>query len=164
MRSAVTSTADGGGARMSKVACAMLVACLVLGGSACYSAKGYKILLPADYVGWVAIHSRATGAPLLADEGGFAVLDVPESGVVETSSEPRSSPIRNEVYFLVGGKRLPCPYSPRGITIGDSSAEGAAVTWWVFFGPEDAIRTEEAQRKVNGHWIPGRLKDVGSHK
>lgn len=145
---------------MARAAGAMLIAGMVLCCSACYSAKGYRILLPADYVGWVAIHSRAKGAPILADEGGFALLEVPESGVVETSSEPRSSPIRNEVYFLVGGKRLPCPYSPRGITIGESSAEGAAVTWWVFFGPEDAIRTEEAQRKVNGHWIPGRLKSV----
>jgi hypothetical protein len=124
------------------------------------SPEGYRVVLPDEYVGWVRVDYRVPGAAPLPAEDGFQILLIPESGVLVTSSDMRTSPKRDEVFFERSGKRIRAPYSGRGITIASSTSEASIITWWVFFGPEDAIRTEEARRKVNGDWIPGRLKSV----
>lgn len=143
--------------------CLGLWVAVLLGATGC-SSKGYRIILPDAYVGWVRVDFRVPGAPTLPVEDGFEVLTVPENGVVITTSDVRASPAYDEVFFGRSGLRVRAPYYGRGITRGHSTLPNAILSWWVFFGPEGAIRTEEAQRKVNGDWIPGRLKSVPAPK
>jgi hypothetical protein len=144
-----------GGPGIGAVALTLVLAC----GAACSQSKGYRIVLPDGYVGWVRVDFQVPGAPPLAEEDGFGLLVVPESGEVATSSDMRTSPKRDEVFFDRRGGRARAQYHGRGITHSPRDPK-AVITWWVFFGPEDSIRTEEAQRKVNGNWIPGRMKSV----
>lgn len=117
------------------------------------TAKGHRVVLPDGYVGWVRVDFRAPGGAPLPEEDGFAVIVVPESGIVETSSDIRTSPAQDEVYVARAGGKVRAPYVARGITESQKDGRGLG-TWWVFFGPEDAIHGDAVQRKADGHWIP----------
>jgi hypothetical protein len=142
--------------RWLKRSATWLAATFLIASGACVQEKGHRFVLPDGYIGNVRVDFLVPGAPPLSEEDGFHLVVVPESGVVSTSSDMRTSPKRDEVFFQRGDVRVRAPYSVRGNTY-TPKEPGAVIKWWIFFGPEDAILSEAADRKVNGEYVPGRL-------
>ena len=64
-------------------------------------------ILPAGFQGWAIIHYGIEGTPALAEADGILVAEYPESGRIETSTEPpENDAFLNHEYFERPGGRL----------------------------------------------------------
>jgi hypothetical protein len=64
-------------------------------------------ILPAGFQGWAIIHYGIVGTPALAEADGILVAEYPESGRIETSTEPpENDTFLNHEYFERTGGRL----------------------------------------------------------
>ena len=95
--------------------------------SGCGVRRGDTILIPAEFEGWVQIHYRVSGAPELQLRGGTNLIEVPNSGIVKTSSS-RSPGYGQDHYFSTDslGGRVEIPSD-------GSSKSGRSVSGFLYF-------------------------------
>ncbi len=79
--------------------------CGVVGSTACQEKDRLpsKYLIRDRYIGWVRINYGVKDAPSLPIEGGFYVLRIPETGLLNTSSQGEEGLAQDEYYYLSDG-------------------------------------------------------------
>jgi len=150
---------------------AVLLACLIAAGH-WQHVKGERhpsrYILPDGYVGWVVIHFDRPGAPPIELKGKELVFDIPETGVLYTSSQQESGEARDHyVYRLPDGqfRELPNTGWGKGGMVWDESSgkterPGAPDdhTEQFFIGSE---QQEKAMQSLPNTWegiVPGDLR------
>lgn len=128
------------------------------------SPKGYKVILPEKYVGWVEVSFGVEGTEALPERDGFLVLAIPPDGRVVTSSQIRTSPKRDEFYFSTATGLVPGEPNLAGWTV--QSAEsvkrgGDEVVLYLFFGTRDQYQAFKDLKDEHGNPIPGIRSPAG---
>lgn len=109
----------------------------------------YRIILPADYIGWVRFDFGVAGAKELrwktSEAGQMATFVVPESGFVQTSSIFAAG-LEYELFYDEGGRLVPVPkdfYSSSDIDLGgftmeqrDAQGNSTALSLYFLVGPK----------------------------
>lgn len=98
---------------MSPRAWSVLMLVVPLLGGCSADRKPCKIVFPEGYEGGVAIVWEVRSAPALPTEGAMLLIDVPPSGIVETSSPLQTGTIKDELYWRKGTTLSPIPEEKR---------------------------------------------------
>ena len=77
-----------------------------------------RYLLPDGYTGWVEIDYEVSTAPTFPRENGFRLVEVPDTGRVETVESPNYGEMFIREYYYVGAasKRTPAPTTGGGFS------------------------------------------------
>lgn len=131
---------------------ALILALLLLSFQGAVNGKSwhYRVILPANYVGWLQVIFGDTSAPALSGEKKFLQIDVGETGVVRTRNLPVWFGSRDEFFYRPADntrnqKLVPVPatyvinYAYEGGFAVSGTPDGSPGTasWFFFVGPPE---------------------------
>jgi hypothetical protein len=67
--------------------------------------RPYRFLIPKAYVGWVKVEFNIKGAPALPIEGGHYIFTIPNSGLLQTSSDEEFGLADDEYFYVSSSAR-----------------------------------------------------------
>ena len=134
----------------------VLMLMLPLAGGCSSERKPCKIVFPDGFEGAAAIVWNARNAPPLPTEGGMFLIEIPPSGIVETSSSLQTGTIKDELAWRKGATLAPIPDEKRiDRTTGSHRSCGSVEE--IFIGDKARLGTMKSEVEAKLEAICGGL-------